>query len=185
MGVPPCKLPLLIAVVLPLSTALATPATATRKLIEIAPAKGLMLMKTWQARFQDMNVLKTVPDGKTGKKLKVVSAMAGEEAARRALCKSEFHKFQARALSLANADAGDYPQAQRQVLPELKPKPERLLVKSIRCRIGWLQVKGNTGLGPHHHPLCCFFLSPPLGPSSSTHHLSRLPGRRSSLDCPH
>ena len=99
---------------------LATPAVAARKLVELTPAKGLMLMKTWQARAENMNVLKTVPDGKTGKKLKVVSIATGEEATRRALCKEEFKLFSDRVLSLASADAGDYPQAKRQVIPELK-----------------------------------------------------------------
>jgi nitroreductase len=70
-----------------------------------------------------MNTLKTVPDGKTGKKLKVVSAitLAGEgEASRRSLCKREFQMFKERALSLASADAGEYPQAKRQLIPQLK-----------------------------------------------------------------
>ena len=62
-----------------------------------------MLMKTWQVRAESMNVLKTVPDGKTGKKLKVVSALAGEEGARRALVKQEFQQFWDRATSLASA----------------------------------------------------------------------------------
>lgn len=98
----------------------ASPPTSMRKLVEIAPAKGMMLMKTWQTRAESMNTLKTVPDGKTGQKLKVVSAVAGEEAGRRKLCKLQFQLFQARSLSLANADAGDYPQAKRQLIPELK-----------------------------------------------------------------
>ena len=51
--------------------------TAARRLVEVTPAKGLMLMRTWQTRADTMNVLKTVPDGKTGKKLKVVSERVG------------------------------------------------------------------------------------------------------------
>ena len=94
--------------------------TATRKLVEVTPAKGFMLMRTWQTRAETMNTMVTVPDGGTGKKLKVVSAVAGEEAGRRALCKQQFQLFRDRASSLATADAGDYPQAQRQVIPELK-----------------------------------------------------------------
>ena len=95
--------------------------TAARRLVEVTPAKGLMLMRTWQTRADTMNVLKTVPDGKTGKKLKVVSAVEGEEAARRALCKQQFRLFQERAAALASADASDdYPEARRQIIPELK-----------------------------------------------------------------
>ena len=98
---------------------LPTPTTA-RKLVEVAPAKAFMLMKTWQTRADNQNLLKTVPDGKTGKKLKVVSAVAGEEASRRALCKKQFQLFRERAFSLASADSGDYPEAQRQLISELK-----------------------------------------------------------------
>ena len=97
--------------------------SSTRRLVEVKPAKAGMLMRTWETRAESMNTLKTVPDGKTGKKLKVVSAitLAGEgEASRRSLCKREFQMFKERALSLASADAGEYPQAKRQLIPQLK-----------------------------------------------------------------
>merc|ERR1719331_2781472 len=95
--------------------------TATTSTEEMTPAKGLMLMKTWKARAETQNVLKTVPDGKTGKKLKVVSTVGtSEEAARRAARKEQLELAIKSAFALADADAGDYPQAKRQLIPELK-----------------------------------------------------------------
>jgi nitroreductase len=98
-------------------------ARSARRLVEVSPTKAGMLMKAWEMRADTMNTMKTVPDGKTGKKLKVVSAitLAGEgEASRRTLCRREFQSFKERALSLASADAGEYPEAKRQLIPQLK-----------------------------------------------------------------
>ena len=95
--------------------------TAARRLVEVTPAKGLMLMRTWQTRADTMNVLKTVPDGKTGKKLKVVSAVEGEEAARRALCKQQFRLFQsARRPWPVRTPPTTTRRRRRQIIPELK-----------------------------------------------------------------
>ena len=106
--------------VLSLFIGVAASATPTSRLIEVTPSMAGGLMKMWQTRADSMNVLKTVPDGKTGKKLKVVNAMEGEEAARRRLCKREFQTFTDRTLSLASADVTDSPEVERQTIPEFQ-----------------------------------------------------------------
>ena len=85
---------LFAAVVLALSAA----ASASRKLVELAPSKAVMLMKVWQARENMANVMTTVPDGR---KLKVVRASAGEEMTRRTRCKEQFATFLDRSPELA------------------------------------------------------------------------------------
>ena len=65
-------------------------ATTSRKLVDLPPAKGMLLMSTWQTRASNQNILTTVPDGR---KLKVVRTAEGEEAARRQLCKEQFRSF--------------------------------------------------------------------------------------------
>ena len=102
-----------------LSVVLAFPTISSTRMVEMTPTKGLMLMRTWQTRAENMNVLKTVPDGKKGTKLKVVSAVSGDEGSRRSRCKEQFSLFSQRVAALGSADAGEYPEAQRQLIPEL------------------------------------------------------------------
>ena len=110
----------LLALLLPSSMAAMSTAAMTRKLVEVSPGKATLLMKAWQSRAAEQNVLKTVPDGKTGKKLKVVRVDTGEEAEQRAMRKQQLEAFQRAAQALASADAGEYPEARRQLIPELQ-----------------------------------------------------------------
>jgi len=65
-----------------------------------------MLVAAWQARAANANTLQTVPDGKTGTKLKVL-AVSGAERIRRANRKQQYERFQACAAAVAGAgDAG-------------------------------------------------------------------------------
>ena len=124
---------------LPLVASLTMP-SMERRLVEVTPAKGAMLMKVWQGRAESMSMLKTVPDGKTGKKLKVISALAGEEAVRRKQCANGFQLFRDRALALADADSGDYPEALRQAAPALK-------IAGMPCGPN-AKLFANLGTGP-------------------------------------
>ena len=94
-----------------------TAASASRKLVELAPSKAVMLIKVWQGRETNANVMTTVPDGR---KLKVVRASAGEELTRRTRCKENFSSFLTCAFALAQADSSDYPQAKRRLIPTLE-----------------------------------------------------------------
>jgi len=86
------------------------PAPATRKTVELNPLKAMILMKTWMASGKDQNMVKIVPDGKTGKKLKAVHTFTGDEATRRKLCKEQCEQFCEVMRTLAEGEA-EAPQA--------------------------------------------------------------------------
>ena len=73
---------------------------ASRKFVDLAPLKGAMLMKTWQAKMNDAQ-MSVAPDGKTGQKLKVVRTFDGDELHRRALCRQQMKLFYSAAVGLA------------------------------------------------------------------------------------
>lgn len=86
--------------------AVASVTSSAPQLVEVSPAKGSMLVAAWQARAANANTLQTVPDGKTGTKLKVL-AVSGAERIRRANRKQQYERFQACAAAVAGAgDAG-------------------------------------------------------------------------------
>ena len=94
-------------------------AMVARKLVELPPAKGMMLAKTWQANLKDADAFTIVPDGKTGKKLKAVP-IQGDEVARRKLCRQQLQLLQEATQEMVAADLSDYPRAKRQLIETLR-----------------------------------------------------------------
>ena len=91
---------------------MAVATVATRKFVDLAPIKGAMLMKTWQAKMNDQQ-MSVAPDGKTGQKLKVVRTFDGDELERRARCSQQMQLFYSAAIGLADANKASDPAAQR------------------------------------------------------------------------
>ena len=96
-------------------------ATASaRKFIELAPLKGAMLMKTWQAKLTEVDQkVGIVPDLETGGTAVGVLRF-GDELERRTLCKKQFQMFHDASFGLALADKADYPAARREMVKQLK-----------------------------------------------------------------
>ena len=51
-------------------------ASAPRRLVDLTPLKGMLLMQRWQASTDARNLVTTIPDGN---KLKAVRALQGDE----------------------------------------------------------------------------------------------------------
>ena len=92
-------------------------ASAPRRLVDLTPLKGMLLMQRWQASTDARNLVTTIPDGN---KLKAVRALQGDELLRRAACKQQFEVFGAATSGLIEADKSAYPQAQRQLVAALR-----------------------------------------------------------------
>ena len=84
--------------------------TPSRKLVELTPLKGMLLMQRWQLT-DPRNLVTTMPDGN---KLKAVRALQGDELLRRNACKQQFDLFGAATSGLAEADKSADPEAERQ-----------------------------------------------------------------------
>ena len=90
--------------------------TPSRKLVELTPLKGMLLMQRWQ--LTDLrNLVTTMPDGN---KLKAVRALQGDELLRRNACKQQFDLFGAATSGLAQADESADPEAERQLVAALR-----------------------------------------------------------------
>ena len=82
----------------------------SRKLVELTPLKGMLLMQRWQLT-DPRNLVTTMPDGN---KLKAVRALQGDELLRRNACKQQFDLFGAATSGLAEADKSADPEAEQQ-----------------------------------------------------------------------
>jgi hypothetical protein len=109
----------LLRFILLLPTCALVGAMVARKFVELPPAKGMMLAKTWQALLKDADAFTIVPDGKSGKKLKAVP-IQGDEVARRKLCRQQLQLLQEATQEMVAADLSDYPRAKRQLIETLR-----------------------------------------------------------------